>query len=76
MTRYAYYGNYNSSLVNRAQAVRGGGGGLPFSKIGKKRPNLEKKCTDCGHLWVKIRNYRIFNFFFWRRLKNFFNEKW
>ena len=25
----------------------------PFSKIGKKCPNLEKKCPDCGHLWVK-----------------------
>ena len=25
-----------------------------FSKIGKKCPNLGKKCTDCGHLWVKF----------------------
>ena len=37
--------------------TRGGrGNGLPspFSKIGKKCPNLGKKCPDCGHLWVKI----------------------
>ena len=26
----------------------------PFSKIGKKCPNLEKKRPDCGHLWVKF----------------------
>ena len=34
----------------------GGGGGLPcpFSKIGKNCPNLEKKCPDFGHLWVKF----------------------
>ena len=35
------------------EAQRGGGGeGLPcpFWKIGKKCPNLEKKCPDYGHL--------------------------
>ena len=26
----------------------------PFSKIGKRCPNLGKKCPDCGHLWVKF----------------------
>ena len=25
-----------------------------FSKIGKKCPNLGRKYTDCGHLWVKF----------------------
>ena len=26
----------------------------PFSKIGKRCPNLVKKCPHCGHLWVKF----------------------
>ena len=32
------------------------GGSLPchFSEIGKKCPNVWKKCPDCGHLWVKF----------------------
>ena len=40
----------------RRRVTRGGrGGGLPcpFSKIGKKCPNLDKKCLDCDQLWVK-----------------------
>ena len=44
-------------LVTR-RVTRGGrgGGGLPcpFSKIGKKCPDLWKKCPDCSHLWVKF----------------------
>ena len=27
---------------------------MSFYKIGRKCPNLEKKCPDCGHLWVKF----------------------
>ena len=35
--------------------VEGGGLPCPFSKIGKKWcPNLEKKCPDFGHVWVKF----------------------
>ena len=34
---------------------RGGGALLcTFSKTGKKYLNFEKKCPDCGHLWVKF----------------------
>ena len=35
---------------------RGEAGGLPcpFLEIGKKCPNLEPKCPDCGYLWVKL----------------------
>ena len=32
--------------------AKGVGLPCPFSKIGKKFPNLEKKCSDYGHLWV------------------------
>ena len=43
------------SVVYCRRVTRGGreGGGLPcpFSKIGKRCPNLGKKCPDCGHLW-------------------------
>ena len=44
--------NRVSRLVTRA----GEGGGLPcpFSKIGKKCANLDKKCPDCGDLRVKF----------------------
>ena len=44
--------------VTRGGGGGGGGGGLPctFSKIGKKCPNLEKKCPDYGHLWVQFLN--------------------
>ena len=49
------------SILTRTQAClnqhkiqvrnwRGGGHPCPFSKIGKKCPNLEKKCPDRGHL--------------------------
>ena len=39
------------SKLRRVTRGGGGGGGFPcpFSKIGKKCPNLEKKCPDCGH---------------------------
>ena len=48
-----------TSHENRCVTTGGRGGegaGLPypFSKIGKKYPNLEKKCPDCGHLWVQF----------------------
>ena len=38
------------------------GGRFPctFSKIGKNCANLEKKCPDCGHLWVKFLKYPNF----------------
>ena len=39
------------------RVTRGGRwGGLPcpFLKIGKKYPNLEKKCPACGQLYVKF----------------------
>ena len=42
-----------SLCTHLSRVTRGGkGGGLPcpFSKIGKKCPNFEKKCRDCGHL--------------------------
>ena len=42
-----------SNLNVQARNQRGEGGGgvsCPFSKTGKKCPNLEKKCPDCGHL--------------------------
>ena len=45
------------NLIAQARNWRGGGGGgfpSPFSKIGKKFPNLEKKCSGCGHLWVQF----------------------
>ena len=45
-------------LYIERRVTRGGGGegGLPCpsSKIGKKCPNLEKKCLDCDHLWVQF----------------------
>ena len=44
-------------LVYFRRVTRGGRGEvspLLFSKIGKECPNLEKKCPDCGHLWVKF----------------------
>ena len=45
-------------LGSRSGALleEGTGRGLPrpFSKIGKLCPKLEKKCPDCGHLWVKL----------------------
>ena len=40
--------------MRNRRVTRGGRGAGPFSKIGKKGPNLEKKCLDCGHLWVKF----------------------
>ena len=45
-----------SFFRNRRVTREGEGGGLPclFLKIGKKCPNLEKKCPDCGHLYVKF----------------------
>ena len=45
-----------SRCVTRAGVGGEGGGDLlsPFLKIGKKCPNLEKKCPDCGHLWLKF----------------------
>ena len=50
---------YNKNKIRYLELTRGGGvgeGGLPcpFSKIGKKCPNLWKKCPDCGHLWVNF----------------------
>ena len=36
------------------EGERGGGLHCPFSKIGENCPNLEKKCPDFGHLWVKF----------------------
>ena len=41
--------NHRSRRVTREGE---GEGNLPcpFLKIGKKCPNLEKKCPDCGHL--------------------------
>ena len=44
--------NYKYRCVTRG--VEGGGLPCPFSEIGKKYPNLGKKCPDCGHLWVKF----------------------
>ena len=48
------YGVHETSC--RRVTRRGEGGGLPFPflKIGKKCPNLEKKCADCGHLQVEF----------------------
>ena len=50
------FNNHVSIIGDRG--VTGGGkrGSLPcpFSKIGKKSPNLGKKCFDCCHLWVKF----------------------
>ena len=52
--------NYNifyleNGLIQASNQRREGGGlPCPFLKIGKKFPNLEKKCPDCGHLWVKF----------------------
>ena len=45
-----------TDLTSRCVTREGEGGGLPcpFSKIGKKCPNLEKKCPDYGYLWVKF----------------------
>ena len=45
-------------LYIERRVTRGGGGEggfpCPSSKIGKKCPNLEKKCLDCDHLWVQF----------------------
>ena len=46
--------------ICQARNYRGGGGEggggfpCPFSNIEKKCLNLEKKCPDCGHLWVNF----------------------
>ena len=52
-----FYSCINIYLLLLAQTrnQKGEGGGLPcpFLKIGKKCPNLEKKCPDSGHLQVK-----------------------
>ena len=44
-----------------------------FSKIGKKCPNLLRKCPDCGHQWVKfsIKN-AIFKSFQAKKMEIFF----
>ena len=41
---------------------------LPFFKNCKKSLNLEKKCPDCGHLWVKCLSLNDF-------FKSFYAEK-
>ena len=41
-------------IIEPRRVTEGGGLPCPFSKIGKKYSNLEKKCPDCGHLWVKF----------------------
>ena len=46
--------NYTVSIRCVTRGGRGGGLPCPFSKIGKKCPNLEKKCPDFGHLWVQF----------------------
>ena len=65
--------NFWFSTVTRV--TRGGMGWrkgslpFPFSKIGKKCPNLEKKCPNCGHLWVK--------FLIWNEIfESFQAKKW
>ena len=50
-------GFYKSwTKTNRRATSRVDGGGLPcpFLKIEKKCPDFAKKCTFCGHLWVKF----------------------
>ena len=46
----------NTTKQHRRVTRGGRGGGLPcpFSKNGKKCPNLEKKCPNCGQLWLKF----------------------
>ena len=53
---YSCINIYFCSWHRRVTRGRGRWGGLPcpFLKIGKKYPNLEKKCPACGHLYVKF----------------------
>ena len=49
---------FRSTSFSYRRVTRGAQGrrGLPrpFSKIGKKCPNLWQECPDYGHLWVKF----------------------
>ena len=40
----------NAFTGAKLEGRRGGGLPCPSSRTGKKCPNLEKKCPDCGHL--------------------------
>ena len=63
----------NNSSVSQARNLEREGGGLrcPFLKIGKGCLDLDKKCPDCFHLWLK---FPILNTVFRvlrKRLRNF-----
>ena len=57
---------YTNRRVTRGEG-RGWGLPCPSSKIGKKYPNLEKNCPDCGYLWVK--------FLIWNEIFKSFQDK-
>ena len=49
--------NAVNTTKQHRRVTRGGSGEClpcPFSKNGEKCPNLEKKCPNCGQLWVKF----------------------
>ena len=49
-----YWPWFQSRYKCVTRGEEGGGFNCPFPEIGKKFPNFEGKCPDCGHLWYNF----------------------